>query len=154
MTLLFLPPYSSNLNFIERLWKFVKAECLHSHYYKKFPEFGNAISTWLSNTSTEHQSRLDTLLTRKFNGLSPPPKTLNLIRAQIHKTTFSPHAFTICASVDRTASRQYPACATCRPGYRVRTLQSCAHCPYGERSPRTKIGSPTTSATSPSPHTS
>ncbi len=66
MTLLFLPPYSPNLNLIERLGKFVKAECLNSHYYAKFPEFCDAISTCLSNTSTAHKSRLDTLLTLKF----------------------------------------------------------------------------------------
>ena len=31
--LCFLPPYSPNLNLIERLWKFVKKECLYSEYY-------------------------------------------------------------------------------------------------------------------------
>ena len=31
--LLFLPPYSPNLNLIERLWKFVKKQCLYSQYY-------------------------------------------------------------------------------------------------------------------------
>ena len=32
--LLFLPPYSPNLNLIERLWRFVRKECLYSHYYE------------------------------------------------------------------------------------------------------------------------
>ena len=31
--LLFLPPYSPNLNLIERVWKFTKKECLNSRYY-------------------------------------------------------------------------------------------------------------------------
>lgn len=31
--LLFLPAYSPNLNLIERLWKFVKKQCLYSKYY-------------------------------------------------------------------------------------------------------------------------
>jgi transposase len=37
--LLFLPPYSPNLNLIERLWKFVKKECLYSIYYDSFSLF-------------------------------------------------------------------------------------------------------------------
>jgi hypothetical protein len=57
IVLLFLPPYSANLNFIERLWKFVKAECPNSHYYEKVPEFCDATSTCLANTSTAHKSR-------------------------------------------------------------------------------------------------
>jgi transposase len=31
--IIFLPPYSPNLNLIERLWKFVKKQCLYSKYY-------------------------------------------------------------------------------------------------------------------------
>jgi transposase len=34
--LLFLPPYSPNLNLIERFWKFVKKQCLYSQYYEDF----------------------------------------------------------------------------------------------------------------------
>ena len=30
--LLYLPPYSPNLNLIERLWKFVKKKCLYAKY--------------------------------------------------------------------------------------------------------------------------
>jgi transposase len=30
--LLYLPSYSPNLNLIERVWKFVKGECLRTHY--------------------------------------------------------------------------------------------------------------------------
>jgi len=37
--LLFLPPYSPNLNLIERLWKFVKKECLYSKYYLEFGKY-------------------------------------------------------------------------------------------------------------------
>ena len=31
--LLYLPTYSPNLNLIERLWKFIKKQCLYSKYY-------------------------------------------------------------------------------------------------------------------------
>ncbi|MCL4352639.1 MAG: transposase [Firmicutes bacterium] len=32
ITLLWLPTYSPNLHLMERLWKFVKADCLHGRY--------------------------------------------------------------------------------------------------------------------------
>lgn len=64
--LLFLPPYSPNLNVIERLWKFVKKECLYSKYYSEFNTFKTAISNCLSCTHTIHKKALDSLLTLKF----------------------------------------------------------------------------------------
>ena len=64
--LLFLPPYSPNLNLIERLWKFVKAESLNAVYYETFPAFCDAITQCLQQTATAHKDRLDTLLTLKF----------------------------------------------------------------------------------------
>jgi transposase len=44
--LCFLPPYSHNLNLIERLWKFVKKECCTLTYYATFADFKSAISTY------------------------------------------------------------------------------------------------------------
>ncbi|MDI6793429.1 MAG: IS630 family transposase, partial [bacterium] len=41
--LLYLPSYSPNLNLIERLWKFVKKQCLYSKYYSEFVSFKAAI---------------------------------------------------------------------------------------------------------------
>ncbi len=64
--LLFLPPYSPNLNLIERLWKLVKKECLYSMYYENFTLFKNSISGFLSNMNKTHQEKLDGLLTLKF----------------------------------------------------------------------------------------
>lgn len=64
--LLFLPPYSPNLNLIERVWKFVKKKCLYSKYYDKFPEFKTAIQTCLSKTNTIHKEELSTLLALNF----------------------------------------------------------------------------------------
>jgi len=46
--LLYLPPYSPNLNLIKRLWKFVKKKCLYSIYYKHFTAFKQAISNCLA----------------------------------------------------------------------------------------------------------
>ena len=64
--LLFLPSYSPNLNLIERLWKFVKKECLYSKYYKTFEEFRDAIQTCIDDTHTKHRKKLKTLLRLNF----------------------------------------------------------------------------------------
>ena len=66
ITLLFLPTYSPNLNLIERLWKFVKTECLYSPHYDQFSDFTTAIETCLKETTGEHKKKLSTLLTLKF----------------------------------------------------------------------------------------
>lgn len=64
--LLFLPSYSPNLNLIERLWKFVKQQCLYSKFHPSFDSFKNSISSCLSSTHTIHKSKLDSLLTLRF----------------------------------------------------------------------------------------
>ena len=64
--LLFLPPYSPNLNLIERLWKFVKKKCLYSEYYHSFADFKQAISHCITQTHKEHKLELASLLTLKF----------------------------------------------------------------------------------------
>jgi len=64
--LLFLPPYSPNLNIIERLWKFTKRKCLYSRYYEKFPEFKAAIEECLNKTATDYKSELDSFLALNF----------------------------------------------------------------------------------------
>ena len=64
--LCFLPAYSPNLNLIERLWKFVKKQCLYSHYYPDFTAFKAAITQCLQETATTHQSALNSLLTLHF----------------------------------------------------------------------------------------
>ncbi|POZ50026.1 hypothetical protein AADEFJLK_04150 [Methylovulum psychrotolerans] len=64
--LCFLPPYSPNLNLIERLWRFVKKECLYSTYYPSFGPFKAAITECLEQTHSKHKPALDTLLTLRF----------------------------------------------------------------------------------------
>jgi len=70
--LLYLPSYSPNLNLIERLWKFVKKECLYSKYYEDFASFQQAIQTCLSQTQTKHQAALTSLLTLRFQTFEKP----------------------------------------------------------------------------------
>ena len=70
--LCFLPPYSPNLNLIERLWKFVKKECLYSEYYTDFTKFKTAIRDCLGQTHTTHKDALDSLLTLRFQTFEKP----------------------------------------------------------------------------------
>ena len=64
--LLFLPSYSPNLNLIERVWKFVKAETLGGEHYANFQQFQRAINDCLSQLSSTHKKKMDTLITRNF----------------------------------------------------------------------------------------
>ncbi len=64
--LLYLPSYSPHLNLIERLWKFVRNQCLYSKYYANFDDFKGAIETCLDNANTIHKKSLQTLLTLNF----------------------------------------------------------------------------------------
>jgi transposase len=64
--LLYLPSYSPNLNLIERVWKFVKAECLRSTYYANYEDFTTAIQQCLDGLHTEHKEAMDSLLTHNF----------------------------------------------------------------------------------------
>ena len=70
--LCFLPPYSPNLNLIERLWKFVKKQCLYSTYYPSFAPFKAAITDCLAQTATTHKPALDSLLTLRFQRFAKP----------------------------------------------------------------------------------
>lgn len=64
--LLFLPPYSPNLNLIERLWKLVKKRCLSSKYYSDFCLFKGAINNFLAEMHDKYKAELSSLLTLNF----------------------------------------------------------------------------------------
>lgn len=64
--LLYLPSYSPHLNLIERLWKFVRNQCLYSKYYANFDDFKDAIETCIEQANTTHKASLETLLTLNF----------------------------------------------------------------------------------------
>jgi transposase len=71
--LLYLPPYSPNLNLIERLWKFVKKQCLYSKYYPDSAAFQHAIQDCLAKVPTHYQAALTTLLTLRFQTFTAVP---------------------------------------------------------------------------------
>jgi transposase len=67
--LLFLPPYSPNLNLIERVWKLVKKLALTSRTLSDFDAFAESITQTVEQLETEHRKELLTLLTPNFQDL-------------------------------------------------------------------------------------
>ncbi|MFI0478926.1 MAG: IS630 family transposase [Candidatus Rhabdochlamydia sp.] len=61
-----LPPYSPNLNPIERLWKFTNERVLYNRYYEKFRDFKNEFLGFLEGLFDPLQDVLD-LLKRHIN---------------------------------------------------------------------------------------
>ena len=55
--LIFLPPYSPNLNIIERYWKYVKKKCLNSKYHMSFSLFKEALKNCLRKTNFDKETR-------------------------------------------------------------------------------------------------
>jgi transposase len=66
ITLLYLPSYSPNLNLIERLWKFVKKQCLNNCYYETFDLFKSGIDACLNEIDKKHKPQITSLMTLKF----------------------------------------------------------------------------------------
>lgn len=64
--LLYLPSYSPNLNLIERLWRYVRKECLYAKYYPKFDGFKQALVDCIQNAHLQHRDKLETLLAWNF----------------------------------------------------------------------------------------
>lgn len=60
----FLPPYSPNLNPIERLWKFVYENVLYNQYYEKFREFKDAVLGYLKGLADPPEDVVDRLKSR------------------------------------------------------------------------------------------
>ena len=68
--LLFLPPYSPNLNLIERLWKVVKKHCLNAKYHADFSAFKSVITDFLEHMNERHNDDLNKTLALKFQTFS------------------------------------------------------------------------------------
>jgi transposase len=63
--LLFLPPYSPNLNLIERFWKYFKRQVLYNHYYEAFNDYKNACQRFFRELDS-YVPQLRSLLTENF----------------------------------------------------------------------------------------
>ena len=64
--LIFLPPYSPNLNLIERYWKFFKKKILNNYYYETFGEFKLACKNFFRKRK-KYLPELQTLLAENFH---------------------------------------------------------------------------------------
>jgi transposase len=71
--LLSLPAYSPNLNLIERVWRFIKKQCLYSKYYPDSSSFQQAILTCIQQAPTTHKEELNGLLTLRFQTFQEVP---------------------------------------------------------------------------------
>lgn len=70
--LLFLPPYSPNLNLIERLWKFVRKKCCHTSSYGTFQEFCEVLQECVEKGHISHSDELQSLMAWNFQTLQSP----------------------------------------------------------------------------------
>ena len=68
INLAYLPPYSPNLNPIERLWKFFKRKVLYNKYYEIKADFENACTNFFRYIR-KYRAELATLLTDNFEVL-------------------------------------------------------------------------------------
>lgn len=64
--LIFLPPYSPNLNIIERLWKYTRRHVLAGKYFDTPAKFHDALRHFFEVDFTNHKTNLSTLLTLNF----------------------------------------------------------------------------------------
>jgi transposase len=66
LELVFLPPYSPNLNLIERLWRFFQEQIMKNKYYETFEEFKNVSLQFFRQRSGPIKRKLQTLMTERF----------------------------------------------------------------------------------------
>jgi transposase len=64
----FLPPYSPNLNLIERLWRFLRKEVINSIYYDTYSKFRQAIVNFLDHAK-DYKHELRRLLALNFRSV-------------------------------------------------------------------------------------
>lgn len=62
----FLPPYSPNLNLIERLWKLMRKKVINHQFYRKFDEFKASIFHFFEHIE-EYKQELESLMAWNFH---------------------------------------------------------------------------------------
>lgn len=66
----FLPPYSPNLNLIERFWKFMRKKVINDKYYEKFSEFKGALTNFVEELP-DQRTELKQFIGTKMHLLHP-----------------------------------------------------------------------------------
>jgi len=69
--LIYIPPYSPNLNLIERFWKHAKSK-LRTKYYEQFNEFQDQINSIINNADKKDKSIIDRLIGEKVQLFDVP----------------------------------------------------------------------------------
>ena len=65
--LMFLPPYSPNLNLVERIWLFFQKKVLYNNYYPTFEKFKKACTDFFSKKAQlKYRGELVSLMTENF----------------------------------------------------------------------------------------
>lgn len=70
IVLKFMPPYSPNLNIIERLWKILKKKVVYNKFYLKFQDFRKQVIHFLDNQIWKNEE-FDKILSDKFQIIKP-----------------------------------------------------------------------------------
>jgi transposase len=70
----FLPPYSPNLNLIERFWKFLRQKIINATFYRTKGQFRTAVLDFFTRLD-EFGQDLASLLTRKFHIIDSQPSS-------------------------------------------------------------------------------
>ena len=84
--LTYIPPYSPNLNLIERMWKFIKGE-LRSNYFDNFELFKEKIDSIIDSTTSTNHKRISSLIGEKvqlFDELNCETEELRSVRQLVN----------------------------------------------------------------------
>lgn len=68
--LIFLPPYSPNLNPIERLWKFMHSVVSNNKFYANFEAFGDSLRRFFENIA-KYRDKIASLVNDNFQSIVP-----------------------------------------------------------------------------------
>ena len=66
----FLPPYSPNLNLIERLWKYIRKNAINTVYYEKFDQFRAAVFNLIDDLPNR-KNELKSFIGNDFQIINP-----------------------------------------------------------------------------------
>jgi transposase len=69
--IVFLPPYSPNLNSIERLWKILRENVTYNQYYATFKEFSDAVTAFFEEKIFKMPDILKSRINDKFQIIKP-----------------------------------------------------------------------------------
>lgn len=67
LELVFLPPYSPNLNLVEGLWKWIKSDVINNVFFHTVSEIRTKVAAFMRNIALDAQRIIDRLCLRLEN---------------------------------------------------------------------------------------